>query len=308
LEIIYTIYIKGYLTTSQIHQIFFPNSKVLKVAEQLMRRLRERDFVRSIEQAVVRGEGRKPFLWALAKGGKELLVREREIDPEAIDIVPWIDESHNITIKHLLATTDFHIALLKACALNNFTLEEFTDERELRSAHRMENITLTDEAGHPIKPPVPDALFTLKVQDKRAIYFLEVDRATIALNPSVFEKRSIVRKIDSYLAYADSVAYREQYGTRPLRVLWAVKGERRLTNMKWATETFLKQVTKLEEAGISAEEKHRRQAEYEKLGLRFRFITLEEVQPATLLTDPVWQVAGSEQMGSILPASVASSL
>ena len=278
------------------------------MAEQRLRLLRERTFLRSIEQAVVRGQGRKSFLWTLADGGRELLARERSIDPTTIDTTPWIDESHNVMIKHLLSTTDFHIALLKGCALHKVRLEEFIDERELRSAHAIEGVILTDEAGNTLKPPVPDALFTLNINDKRAYYFLEVDRATIELTTSVFEKRSITRKIESYLSYAASSAYREEYGTRPLRVLWAVKGPRRLANMKRATETILKRITGVEEENLTARERQHREVEYERLGARFRFIELEEVEPQTLLTQPVWQVAGQEQPEPMLPASVIASL
>ena len=128
LEIIDGIYTKGYLTTTQIHQIFFPESKVQKVCEQRMLILKKRGFVRSIEQAVVSGQGRLPFLWAISEGGKAVLVKERGIDPAAINTTPLIDENHNIFIKHCLAITDIQIALLKACSLYGFTLEEFIND------------------------------------------------------------------------------------------------------------------------------------------------------------------------------------
>lgn len=268
-----------------------------------MRILKKRGFIRSIEQAVVRQEGRKPYLWALAEGGKQLLVRERGIEPALIDTTPWIDESHNSLIKHLLATTDFHIALLQACAQYGFTLEEFTDERELRSQHQWENIRLEDEAGQPLRPPVPDAQFVINRQDKRAYYLLEVDRATIELTPSVFEKRSISKKIRSYLALANSAYYRQMYGTRPLRVLWAVKGTRRLAHMKEVTENIIKTAVSLHEHYRTEAEQQHCQAQYETLGLRFRFIALDQVQPQTLLTHPVWQVAGQTMLQPLSPAT-----
>lgn len=302
IEIISGIYAKRYLTTTQIHQLYFPASKVQKVCEQRLRILRERGFVRSIEQAVIRSEGRKPLLWALAEGGKALLVRERAIDPAMIETTPWIDESHNIMIKHLLATTDVHIALLKACTTHGVTLEEFIDERELRSQYLVAGMTLKDGGGRILRSPVPDARFVLNIEQKRAYYFLEVDRATIELTPSVFEKRSISKKIISYMAFASSPYYRQEYGTRPLRVLWVVKGERRLLNMKTMTEKILKQAIGFPDE-LSNEEKQQRQVEYEKLGLRFRFITLDQVEPDTLLTHPVWHVAGQETLHPLSPVT-----
>ena len=73
--------------------------------------------------------------------------------------------------------------------------------------------------------------------------------------------------------------------------------------MKKTTETLLKQIVGVEEENLADEEKQRRQAEYEKLGQRFRFIALDQVHPDTLLTHPVWHVAGQEALQPLSPVT-----
>jgi hypothetical protein len=203
-QIVDGIYMKKYLTTPQIHALYFPSSHNPKVAEQRMRLLRERGLVRSIEQAHKRGEGRKPFIWRITQKGAQLLAVERGIDVQTIDTRAWADEEYSLHIKHLLATTDMHIAIMRACTISGIRLESFIDERELRGVHKMEAVHITGPQGEEWDPPIPDALFTVQIDDKRAIFRLEVDRATVEIEPSLYEKRSIVGKVRKYLAFEAS--------------------------------------------------------------------------------------------------------
>jgi hypothetical protein len=69
-----------------------------------------------------------------------------------------------------------------------------------------------------------------------------------------------------------------------------------MNNMKTTAEKVIKQQV-IARTDISEAE---RQAEFIRLEKRFRFITFEQVQPATLLTKPVWAVAGHDTLQTML--------
>jgi hypothetical protein len=299
LAILVSILDKKYAITPQIHQLHFPHSRNQKVCTQRMQILRERGLVRCIEQAHKRGEGRKPYIWALTEKGAQLVAFERGIDPSLIDVRPWADEEYNLHIKHLLLTTDVHIALMQACAHTGITLDSWIDERELRSIQMMDAVHIQGLNGEEWEPPIPDATFALQIGDKRGVYRLEVDRATVDIDPSLYEKRSIIGKVRKYLAWEASEHYRLEHQTRPLRVLFIVKGARRLSNMKAATEKALREKVQWR-MDAPEDEKKKKQQEMGYLGRRFRFLSLDQVQIETLVTAPIWQVAGSDSPQTIL--------
>jgi len=71
------------------------------------------------------------------------------------------------------------------------------------------------------------------------------------------------------MIYTQSGRYTERFGTHSLRVLTVTTGERRMANLKRATE----------EVGG---------------GQMFWFTTIEEAQPDTILTAPIWQVVTAQ--------------
>ncbi|HMN26880.1 MAG TPA: replication-relaxation family protein, partial [Caldilineaceae bacterium] len=150
----------------------------------------------------------------------------------SVDTEIWADEELNPKIKHILATTDIHIAFQKSCKNSDYFLAEWTDESALRNEPTKDTITLPNWQGEEgIVPIIPDVRFVLSREDKQAVYRLEVDRASIDLEASREQKRSIAQKMKRYLQLEQGEFYQKEYGTRPLRVLWAVKGQRRMNNM-----------------------------------------------------------------------------
>lgn len=283
---------KKYCTTRQIFLLFFAS---LKVCQQRLRKLWEYGLVRVIEQAVKRGEGRKPYIFALTKLGAELLVYERGIDPKLINTKPRADEDKSLSIKHILATIDFQVVLYKACTATGITLEEWLDERVIRSEQMKEKITLVDPQGEVVKPPIPDALFTLMHESKRAIFHLEVDRSTEDIGLSTFERQSIAGKVIEYLLWEESEAYRQVYETRPLRVLFVTVGPRRMQNMCKAAERMIRRHVE-SQTELPAKEKETKMI---RLCRQFRFITFDQLNPETLLAQPVWQITGSKSPNTL---------
>jgi hypothetical protein len=295
IELVYMVFTKKYMTTPQLWALFFAHTKHIKVCQQRLRKLQAYGLLRAIEQAHKRGEGRPPYIWALDVLGGELLIRERGVDLQLINTKPRADEDKSLSIKHILATTDFQIVLQAACNQAGMTVEEWIAEREVRSLRAKEAAIIMGPGGQTLKVPIPDALFTISRHDKRALFHLEVDRATEDIELSTFERQSIAGKVMEYITWEESEPYRTEFGARPLRVCFVTVGMRRMQNMRLAAEKFLEQKL-VQRPGLSEAEKR---AEVARLGKRFRFITFVQLDPETLLTQPVWQIAGHERPGTL---------
>jgi hypothetical protein len=291
-----------YMTTTQICELFWLESSsnplfALKSCQRNLRKHEKGGIIRRIHQAVKRGQGSAPDLFKLSANSIPLLEHVCGIDPKSVDVEGWADEELNPKIKHILATTDVHIAILKACRESGYFLAEWTDETALRNEPVKDTIALTKADGKPvILHLIPDVRFVLSREDKQAIYRLEVDRATIELEASREQKRSIAQKMKRYLQLEQSEFYQKEYGTRPLRVLWAVKGERRMNNMMAVAGKVIKQFVGLPDE-LPEEEKQKQEyeqklAECKRLDKRFLFTTLEQISCHNPLADLIWHEVG----------------
>lgn len=277
-QILEALHAVGYLTTHQIRALFFVENQIdkmgpTKACERRMRLLYSAGLVRRIEQPVKRGEGSKPFIYALSKKGVEFLITETGIDPADIDWRPQSFEANVPFLNHLLTTTDLHIALLKACKQLGIELVEWIDERELRMGKMFDYVMLPTHQGQPIKTAViPDAIFVLERDGKRALFFVEIDMRTVTVNPSLLEKKGWSKKIRTYDLYLSSPEFLERYEGRRARILTVTTGEKRLNNLKKVTERVAEENKAL-----------------------FWFTTFDlALDSAQLLTAPVWTVAGDD--------------
>lgn len=303
IRVLYALWGIKYMTTTQLCTLFWRESSqnslyALKSCQRRLRQLEAYGVIRRIPQAAKRGEGSKPDLFKLAAKSVSLLAYECGVEPKTVDITVWADEELNPKIKHILATTDVRIAFLQACQTSGCTLEEWRDESALRNDPMIDTVPIATAQGEEIQITlIPDVRLTLSRHGKQGIYRLEVDRATIELEASHEQKRSIAQKLRRYLLLEESASYREQYGTRPLRVLWAVKGERRLQNMMQVASRVIQQVVASPEAMPTNEPlklgEVPKDTEFTRLAKRFLFTTLEHIKSRNVLTDPIWQVAGS---------------
>lgn len=283
LQILEALHTARYLITPQIQKLFFgypSHEKGLgpkKACERRMRLLHEHGLVRRIEQPVKRGEGAKPYIYALDKQGAHLLISELGVDPSDIEWKPRTQEENYPFMEHLLATTDLHIALQASCRKTSIKLVEWVDEKELRSEGTTDYVNLYDPNGQEHKTAIiPDAVFILEKDGRKGLFFVEIDRATVTISPSIWERKSWTKKIAAYLAYPSTESYQKRYEGRRARILTITTGEKRLANLKEATE---------------------------KAGGKevFWFTTLEEaLDPVKLLTQPIWLVAGGTGPRSLL--------
>jgi len=250
-----------------------------KACERRMRLLHSAGLVRRIEQPVMRGEGSKPFIYALSKKGAEFLITETGIDPADIDWRPQSFEANTPFLNHLLLTTDLRIALMKASKQAEVAVTEWIDERELRVGKMFDYVMLTSPTGQEVRTAViPDAVFVLERNGKRALFFVEIDLRTVTVEPKLFERKGMSKKFRTYEIYFDTPEFLTRYEGRRARVLTVTTGEKRLNNLKQVAE----------------------RAAPESKGL-FWFSTFDlALDPAKLLASPIWMVAGDDTPHTLL--------
>jgi hypothetical protein len=267
-----------YLTRPQLQALFWRAGKggvwgAQKSCERRLRKLTAAGLIRRIEQPVRRAEPSKPYIYALDRQGAEVLMAELDLDAQDVEWRPKDAEANYPFLAHLLATTDIRIAVQQACERQQFVLDEWVDEKELKRTGAQDAVTLVGPDGVRQRAAVvPDAYFVIRDDtngNRRARFFLEVDRRSVVVAPSLFERRGWTRKIRAYLAYFDSDAYDARFEGRRVRVLTITTGEKRLQNLKQATERV---------GG----------------GAFFWFTTFEDATAGQILTGRIWQVAGAE--------------
>lgn len=303
-QMTYTVFTKKYIRSDQLWELFFSHTKHKKVCQQRIRKLCIYGILRAIEQATRRGEGRKPNIIALGEMGRELLMQERGVPPHLIDTTPRADEENNLKIKHILAITDFQIAVQKSCATSALHLEDWLEEKELGYLRTQTPLTDIGPDGHPLKLPIADVFFTIRQKDMLGKFHGEIDRATEDIRHSTYERQSISGKVLEYLAWEQTDHYRQEFGTRPLRVLFVTIGERRLKNMLKAVEQLIKQRVQLpdrepeNEAGKRAYQQQL--AAFHRLASRFPMTTFTQLSAHNVITDPVWWITGQATPQSLL--------
>jgi len=290
LEILHTLHTARYLTTPQVERLFWPGGTrgCAKACQERLRLLHQHGLVRRISLPIRRGDKPKPYVYALDRQGAELLVSELGVESGELDWRPKTQEEHYPFLEHLLTTTDFRIALGQACAQTGVQLQEWVDERELKTGPNVVYVNLRGPQGGSVRAAVvPDASFVLAREGRLGVFFLEVDLKTVTVAPSKWERRGWMRRIRTYDAYFKSESYRARYGSRRTRVVTVTSSALRLRNLKRATEVVFQQL--------------RQTGEDDGAQNRFWFTVMaDEFDPRRLLTEPIWQVAGSDVPRALL--------
>lgn len=212
----------------------------------------------------------------LDKKGAELIAQLRGCELSELDWNPKDHLAGHTFLDHLLATNDVRVAIALACQRHGYTIERWLDEKTLKSDQMKDTVILVSSRGARQKASVvPDGYFLLHTGAYRYHQFLEIDRATVTGKSRDWGKRTWARKVAAYLEYYRSGKYQERYQTKNMRILTVTTGGTRLANLKAVTE----------EAGGKA---------------RFWFTTFDQISPETVLTEPIWQVAGKEGLYSLV--------
>lgn len=225
-------------------------------ANARLQRLFHHRFLDRRWRPVEYGQGMGQAFYLLGKRGAQLLTERQGADPS-----PAMGRKANRTlrspfIEHTCTVNDVRIAFSLGVQGAGCTLERWLREDELKSAQAgaHDDAPLTRLGGATI---IPDACFTLKRGARQARFLLEVDRATES-------NGRWAQRVRNYLVYLAQ----ERLASYP-RVLIVTTSAARLEHLKGATEN----------AGGRAQ---------------FWFTLLERVRPDSVLTEPIWRVAGRQ--------------
>jgi hypothetical protein len=272
-EIVKAVYGYRVLTTHQIQALLFPSDGKMGISSRCQYRLQllfHQGYLWRDELPTRLSEGRRPLIYFLDTKGAQLLAELAEVELDELDWNPKHNDANHSFLEHLMATNNVRVAVTVAARRLGWSIGKWIDDRGLKSPQMKTVVTLTGPQGGKRRTAVvPDGYFVLDNGTHVYHHFLEVDLCTVTGEASAWGRRDWARKVAAYLEYYRSGQYQAHYGTPSLRVLTVTTGERRLQNLKAITERV----------GGKA---------------RFWFTTFEDVDPARVLTHPIWQVAGRQ--------------
>jgi hypothetical protein len=171
-------------------------------------------------------------------------------------------------LEHLLRTNDVRIAVTQAAQRAGWRVEKWLDDAQLKADRLLDHIAVNTASGRTQRVPVlPDAYFVLTMGDRRAHFFLELDRGTLS-------SRRWRTRVQAYTAFTASGQYEARYRTRSLRILTVTTSARRLANLVLTTE----------QAGG---------------GRLFWFATFAGAVSGAILSGSIWHVAGEVEAKAI---------
>ncbi|MBW7884704.1 MAG: replication-relaxation family protein [Caldilineaceae bacterium] len=251
----------------------------VRVTQRRLQQLVRAGILRRIEQPIYPGQrtGAKPYLYALARSGAELVAQQLGVDVREIEWKPRDAERNLLFTEHTLAVADFRLALQQACLDHGVTMAEWTGEAILRREPARVEILIKDNQSLTVTL-VPDGYARLVLPSSHAAWiFLEIDRGTVTVEPSQWQLRSWRRKVLAYRQLQGSGILKEHFGAESMIVATVTTGPKRLQNLRRVCER----------AGGDH---------------RFWFTTFGELAAETILTGPIWSVAGlGKQRQRLLP-------
>jgi hypothetical protein len=283
--IIQAVYEYRALTTTQIQRLLFPACATAQsvrgrqvVTQQRLKLLYHNEYLTRDERPTRLSEGRQALVYFLDKRGAQLLATYLKIEPTQLDWRPRdnVAGAGHLFLDHLLHTNDVRLSLSCAAEASGCRITQWIDDRSLRRREMKEYVTLKSDMGTDEKVAiVPDGYFSLVQGDKVFHHFIEVDLATVVGLSSKSGRRDWARKVRAYLAYYQSGQYTKRYGARLFRVLTVTTGAGRLENLQQITE----------------------QAGGKNI---FWFTTFDALIGQSLLTSPIWNMAGREGLSPLV--------
>ena len=264
-----------FLTREQVQQLIFSPSTA-SYCKRRLALLYHNAYLDRVYVAPLNAFGSAKAIYALAAKGASVVARDRKVEVRELNWRPRHNDRELYFMRHTLAINDFRIRLTLAAQERGLSLA-WTDERTLR---RREMKDYVEDPKHSDRRlvVVPDGYFTLTDAGHSNAFALEIDRATV-------EEKPFKEKVRAYGEWKVTGAYERRYGTKSLRVLWVV------------ADTF-------RDPGRLGRIK--RWAEAEGGRSLFWFAMLDDIAPETILTEPVWLKAGSEERYFLLAAHSGS--
>jgi hypothetical protein len=299
------VYFYRVLTTHQLQQLFFseetaksrqarqqyqertkkpiknPGAGRRKRCEGRLRLLFCHGYLSRGQQLQRPSDARLPLLHTLDAKGRDLLAAEFKVSPREIEkrSNPHLHSTSNSFLTHQLRLNDVVISLSNAAKRHGVVIRDLILDYSFKRDH--DRVTLLTNPKDPESSKIrvaviPDAYCWLWTGSKNFHQFLEVDLRTVVGRYSKEGGKDWVRRVRAYREYFDSGLYRQRFpdADKSMRVLIITTGETRLANIE-------------KEAIVKVAGKRKP---------RFWLTTFERLTSDTILTEPVWKVAGKDEV------------
>lgn len=261
----------GIISLRQIDHLFF-SGRNRSQPRARMRTLYDNEYVNMPGPEDIHQVPLRETIYWLDKKGASIVAG---LQGQLLKTFRWRNRPRYSLIDHDLRVNDFQIAVREAC--NRYTeleLASWIPESEFTSSP--DRITYETISGKNAKRSIqPDGYFLVNLytqvgQEKQFAFLLEIDMGSED-NP-----RFAREKVRPGIAYLGSEKYTKRFGLRHGRYLVVSTGRRRIQNMK---------------------------AQAERSGGKglFYFSTFDEIWSQTILTEPIWMLAGHQEPRSIIP-------
>jgi len=251
------------LRADQVQRLFFPSRNT---ANERLKRLYQHRFLQRRWLPVEYGRGMGQAIYLLGRRGADLVAEQQGIEAEAVGWRGARNRVGALFLEHHLMLNDVRIALTQAAKTVGYLVETWVEDEAFRA--KADHVYVqAGRSGRQRVAIIPDAYCVVNQGDKRAHFFVEVDRATLS-------GRRWRQRVRAYLAYTLGGGYTRRFRTRSLRILTVTTSDKRLTNLRRATE----------EAGG---------------GSLYWFSTCDRLESADALQSPIWQVAGQSAMTAL---------
>lgn len=262
------------LTTPQIVRLLFaPTSNEkrgpLVQCQRRLAKLFHHGLLQRDEQPTRLSEGRLPLLYTLDRAGAELLASYHHVALHHLNWRPRQNKAQTsqFFLGHLLQVNDVRIAMSLAAQEHGYDMK-WLDEKALKFQMGKDVVTVGDLGSSGQRTTiVPDGYCHLEGPDGHYHLFWEIDRRTVVGRAQQPERRDWARKVEAYIAYRKLGLFQQRFHAENFRVLTVTTGEQRLANLKDITE---------ERGGNT----------------RFWFTTFAALTAETVLSCPIWHVAG----------------
>jgi hypothetical protein len=178
------------------------------------------------------------MVYGLGRRGAQALRQERGNSGET----DWTERNKRAGakfIEHTLAIADLLVRLELACRaredvsmLSENELLADAPEQTRRSREPLRLTVAGVDNGLGVSSVIPDALFGLAFKDQTESYFaLEMDRSSMPVSRSRFDRTSFLRKLHVYLEAFKQGRHIAHYGLQQVRVLTVTDSRKRIDNM-----------------------------------------------------------------------------
>lgn len=260
----------GMMSLEQIDGLFF-SGKGRTQPRHRLRRLYDHGYINKPNSQSIHQVPLGASIFWLGKKGAQVVAAVRG---QTLAEFHWRKTPRYSQVAHDLAVNDFRIIISSASDKDQqISLTDWQPEGEFLANPDTVWYELPNSQRRK-RQIRPDGFFTLQhlYHSSPLAFLLEIDMAT-EHNPRFGRE-----KVRPGVAYLKSNVYQQRFGLRYGRYLVVTTGEQRLQNLKAQTERD-------GGAGI------------------FYFTTFEQVTSESVLSQPIWYLAGDQQPQSIIPSA-----